>query len=48
VAASLVVLDLLAESDDLRAQLRENTTWFRERMTGLGFDVLPGDHPIVR
>jgi len=47
VAASLVVLDLLAESDDLRAQLRENTTWFRERMTGLGFDVLPGDHPIV-
>ncbi len=28
-------------------KLRENTTWFRERMTGLGFDVLPGDHPIV-
>ena len=47
VAASLVVLDLLAESDDLRAKLRENTAWFRERMTGLGFDVLPGDHPIV-
>jgi glycine C-acetyltransferase len=46
-AASLVVLELLAESDDLRARLRENTTWFRERMTGLGFDVLPGDHPIV-
>lgn len=46
-AASLVVLDLLAESDDLRAKLRENTAWFRERMTGLGFDVLPGDHPIV-
>jgi glycine C-acetyltransferase len=46
-AASLVVLELLAESDDLRARLRENTTWFRERMTGLGFDILPGDHPIV-
>ena len=46
-AASLVVLDLLAESDDLRAKLRENTAWFREAMTGLGFDVLPGDHPIV-
>jgi glycine C-acetyltransferase len=41
------VLDLLAESDDLRAKLRENTVWFRERMTGLGFDILPGDHPIV-
>jgi glycine C-acetyltransferase len=46
-AASLVVLDLLDGSDDLRARLRENTLWFRERMEGLGFDVLPGDHPIV-
>ena len=46
-AASVVVLDLLAESDDLRAKLRENTVWFRERMSGLGFDILPGDHPIV-
>ncbi len=47
VGASLKVLDLLESSDDLRAQLRDNTTWFRERMTGLGFDILPGDHPIV-
>ncbi len=47
VGASLEVLDLLERSDDLRARLRENTTWFRERMTGLGFDILPGDHPIV-
>jgi len=46
-AASLVVLGLLAEGDALRARLRENTSWFRERMTGLGFDVLVGDHPIV-
>ncbi len=46
-AASLVVLDLLAESDDLRARLRDNTAWFREKMTGLGFDVLAGSHPIV-
>jgi glycine C-acetyltransferase len=46
-AASLVVLDLLATSDDLRARLAENTAWFRQRMTELGFDVLPGDHPIV-
>ena len=46
-AASLVVLDVLDHSDDLRAKLRENTTWFREKMTELGFDVLPGEHPIV-
>ena len=47
VGASLKVLDLLESSDDLRARLRENTAWFRERMTSLGFDILPGDHPIV-
>ncbi len=47
VGASLAVLDLLEAGDDLRARLRENTSWFRARMTGLGFDVLPGDHPIV-
>jgi len=47
VGASLAVLDLLEGGDDLRARLRENTAWFRARMTALGFDVLPGDHPIV-
>ena len=47
VGASLKVLDLLESSDDLRVRLRENTAWFRQRMTGLGFDILPGDHPIV-
>jgi len=47
VGASLVVLDLLEQSDDLRARLRDNTSWFRAEMTGLGFEVLPGDHPIV-
>jgi len=45
--ASMKVLELLESSDDLRARLRENTTWFRQRMTSLGFDILPGDHPIV-
>jgi glycine C-acetyltransferase len=47
VGASLKVLYLLETSDDLRARLRENTAWFRARMTELGFDILPGDHPIV-
>jgi len=47
VAASLKVLELLTQSDDLRARLRANTRLFRERMSALGFDILPGDHPIV-
>ena len=47
VAASLKTLELLTQSDDLRARLRANTRLFRDRMTELGFDILPGDHPIV-
>jgi len=47
VGASLKVLDILVYGDDLRARLRDNTAFFRERMTSLGFDILPGDHPIV-
>jgi glycine C-acetyltransferase len=47
VAASLKVLDLLTESAGLRQQLRENTRFFREQMALAGFNVLPGEHPIV-
>jgi glycine C-acetyltransferase len=47
VAASLKVLELLESGGELRARLRANTERFRSRMTELGFDVLPGDHPIV-
>jgi glycine C-acetyltransferase len=47
VGASLKVLEILEHGADLRDRLRENTAWFRERMGGLGFDILPGDHPIV-
>jgi glycine C-acetyltransferase len=47
VGASLKALELLTLSDDLRARLRSNTKLFRERMGALGFDILPGDHPIV-
>lgn len=46
-AASMEVLELISTSDDLRQQLRDNTAYFRGRMTELGFDILPGDHPIV-
>jgi glycine C-acetyltransferase len=47
VAASLKVLDLLQESGELRERLMENTRFFREQMAGLGFSILPGEHPIV-
>ena len=47
VGASLRALDLIERSDDLRDRLWANTRSFRAQMTELGFDVLPGDHPIV-
>src|SRR5437667_766806 len=47
VAASLKVLKLLSESTALRDQLEANTEFFREGVTRLGFNVLPGSHPIV-
>jgi glycine C-acetyltransferase len=47
VAASLAALELLEGGAGLRARLADNTRLFRSRMTELGFDVLPGDHPIV-
>src|SRR5205809_2601374 len=47
VAASLKVLELLSESTALRDQLEANTEFFREGVTRLGFNVLPGSHPIV-
>ena len=47
VAASLKVLDLVTESVELREHLRSNTTYFREAMTQEGFNILPGEHPIV-
>jgi len=47
VAASIRALELIETSAELRDRLRENTAHFRGRMTDLGFDVLPGEHPIV-
>ncbi len=46
-AATLKALELIESSPDLRETLAGNTALFRQRMTELGFDVLPGDHPIV-
>jgi len=47
VAASLKVLDLITQSDELRDRLRQNTVRFRQGMAELGFNLLPGEHPIV-
>lgn len=47
VAASLEVFNIIEESDDLRLRLRENTHYFRNKMLAFGFDILPGEHPIV-
>ncbi|MBN1481947.1 glycine C-acetyltransferase [candidate division KSB1 bacterium] len=45
--ATIAVLDLLSETTELRDKLERNTTYFREKITELGFDVRPGVHPIT-
>ncbi|MGV3761532.1 glycine C-acetyltransferase [Parapedobacter sp.] len=45
--ASIAVLDMLSETTALRDKLEHNTKYFREKMTGAGFDIKPGVHPIV-
>lgn len=47
VGASIKVLDVLSKSTDLRDKLEWNATYFREKMTDAGFDIIPGVHPIV-
>lgn len=47
VGASIAVLDMLSETTTLRDTLEENTKYFREQMTVAGFDIKPGEHPIV-
>jgi glycine C-acetyltransferase len=47
VSASIKVLDLLTETSELRERLFSNTKLFRECMAASGFDILPGEHPIV-
>lgn len=45
--ASIAVLDMLTETTELRDKLEANTKYFRNKMTAAGFDIKPGDHPIV-
>ncbi len=45
--ASIAVLDMLSKTTALRDKLEENTRYFRDNMTAAGFDIKPGEHPIV-
>ncbi len=46
-AATIATIDMLNESTELRDRVHENANYFRSEMTKLGFDMLPGEHPIV-
>jgi glycine C-acetyltransferase len=46
-AASIAVLDLLGRDNSLQRQLHENARYFRDKMTERGFDLKPGEHPII-
>jgi glycine C-acetyltransferase len=46
-AAALQAVKLAAQGDSLRATLRENANFFRAQLTALGFQLIPGDHPII-
>jgi glycine C-acetyltransferase len=47
VGAAIAVLDMLSETTALRDKLESNTKYFRAKMTDAGFDIKPGEHPIV-
>jgi glycine C-acetyltransferase len=47
VGASIAVFDMLTETTELRDKLESNTKYFREKITAAGFDIKPGEHPIV-
>ena len=47
VGGSIAVLNMLTETTALRDKLENNTKYFRKKMTEAGFDIKPGDHPIV-
>jgi glycine C-acetyltransferase len=46
-AAGIKAIELISGSDELRTRLRDNTSHFRRKIAGAGFDIKPGSHPIV-
>jgi len=47
VGASIAVIDMLSETTSLRDKLWNNTAYFREQIVKAGFEIKPGEHPIV-
>ncbi|HGY92334.1 MAG TPA: glycine C-acetyltransferase [Planctomycetes bacterium] len=47
VCASIACLEMLSRTTELRDRLAANTAWFRSAMTEAGFEIRPGEHPIV-
>jgi glycine C-acetyltransferase len=47
VGASIAILEMLEQNTSLRDKLEENTKYFRAKMTEAGFEIRPGEHPIV-
>jgi glycine C-acetyltransferase len=47
VGAALAAIDIVEGADDLRAKLTDNATYWRNGLTGAGFTLLPGEHPII-
>lgn len=46
-SASIMVIDLIEKADDRRERLKENSRYYREKMEKLGFNLIPGHHPII-
>ncbi len=47
VMAGIKALELVEQGDDLRTRLFDNSVYWRKGLTDLGFDLLPGEHPII-
>lgn len=47
VTAAIAAIDMLSNSTELRDKLQDNTQYFREKIAGIGLEVLQGEHPIV-
>lgn len=47
VTAAIAAIDMLTASTELRDRLMENTRYFREKLSSIGLEVVPGEHPIV-
>lgn len=47
VGATIAVLDMLSQTTELRDRLEKNTVYFKKELTDFGFDIKPGEHPII-